>query len=91
MFEPRPDSNFEAFDARPEAENLPTGVRIAPDFYFTLMPRRLPPFASGSAIRSLRKTAEPGLRAAALWWAEALLAKQDANAAVESVHPPARG
>jgi hypothetical protein len=39
-----------------------------------MMPRRLPSFASGSDVRTLRKTAEPGLRAAALWWAEALVA-----------------
>jgi hypothetical protein len=47
-------------------------------------------FASGSDVRTLRKTAEPGLRAAALWWAEALLASQKAYKTVETVHPPAR-
>ena len=83
-------SNFECFHARPEAENLPTGVRIVADFYFTMMPRHLPPFASESDVRTLRKTAEPGLRAAALWWAEALLAKQEAYKMVETVHSPAR-
>ena len=83
-------SNFECFHARPEAENLPTGVRIAADFYFTMMPRHLPPFASESCVRTLRKTAEPGLRAAALWWAEALMAKQEAYKMVETLHPPAR-
>lgn len=35
-------TNFECFHARPEAENLPTGVRIAADFYFTMAPRLLP-------------------------------------------------
>jgi hypothetical protein len=83
-------SNFECFHARPEAETLPTGVRIVADFYFTMMPRHLPPFASESDVRTLRKTAEPGLRAAALWWAEALLAKQEAYTSVETVNPPAR-
>jgi hypothetical protein len=83
-------SNFESFHARPEAENLPNGVRIALGFYFTMMPRRLLPFASGHSVRTLRKTAEPGLRAAALWLAEALLAKQEAYTAVITVDPPAR-
>jgi hypothetical protein len=83
-------SNFECFAARPEAENLPNGVRSAAGFYFTMMPRRLPPFASGTAVRTLRKTAEPGLRAAALWFAEALLAKQEAYTCVETADPPAR-
>jgi hypothetical protein len=71
-------SNFECFAARPEAENLPNGVRSAAGIYFTMMPRRLLPFASRTAVRTLRKTGEPGLRAAALWMAEALLAKQEA-------------
>lgn len=71
-------SYFECFHARQKAENLPTGVRIVADFYSTMMPRHLPPFASESDVRTLRKTAEPGLRAAAVWWAEALLAKQEA-------------
>jgi hypothetical protein len=83
-------SNFECFCARPESENLPTGVRIVADFYFTMMPRHLPPFASGFSVRTLRKTPEPGLRAAALWMAEALLAKQEAYTRVETVEPPAR-
>jgi len=83
-------SNFECFPARPEAENLPNGVRNPADFYFTMMPRRLLPFDSGSSLRTLRKTAEPGLRAAALWLAEALLAKQEAYTGVETVDPPAR-
>ena len=65
-------------------------VRIVAGFYFTMMPRHLPPFDSESDVRTLRKTAEPGLRAAALWWAEALLAKQEAYKIVETVHPPAR-
>ena len=83
-------SNFECFPARPEAENLPNGVRIAAGFYFTMMPRLLPPFASGHSVRALRNTAEPGLRAAALWLAEALLAKQDTYVTVETLNPPAR-
>src|SRR5450631_3952192 len=83
-------SNFECFPARPEAENLPNGVRNPADFYFTMMPRRLLPFDSGSSLRTLRKTAEPGLRAAALWLVEALLAKQEAYTGVETVDPPAR-
>jgi hypothetical protein len=83
-------SNFECFHARPEAENLPNGVRIAADFYFTMMPRRLPPFASGRSVRTLSNTPEPGLRAAALWLAEALLAKQETYSLVETVDPPAR-
>jgi hypothetical protein len=83
-------SNFECFHARPEAENLPNGVRIAADFYFTMMPRRLPPFASGRSVRTLSHTPEPGLRAAALWLAEALLAKQENYTSVETVDPPAR-
>ena len=83
-------SNFECFPARPEAENLPNGVRNPADFYFTMLPRRLLPFASGSSVRTLRNTAEPGLRAAALWLAEALLAKQESYIGVETVDPPAR-
>jgi hypothetical protein len=83
-------SNFECFPARPEAENLPNGVRNPADFYFTMLPRRLLPFASGSSVRTLRNTAEPGLRAAALWLAEALLAKQESYTGVETVDPPAR-
>jgi hypothetical protein len=83
-------SNFECFHARPEAEDLPTGVRIVAEFYFTMMPRHLPPFASEFDVRTLRRTAEPGLRAAALWWAEALLGKQESYKLVETVHPPAR-
>ena len=55
-----------------------------------MMPHRLLPFASGSSVRTLRKTAEPGLRAAALWLAEALLAKQEAYTGIETVDPPAR-
>jgi hypothetical protein len=88
IFEPVTELLY--FTARPEAENLPTGVRIVADFYFTMMPRHLPPFASESDVRTLRKTAEPGLRAAALWWAEALLGKQESYKMVETVHPPAR-
>ena len=83
-------SNFECFPARPEAEDLPNGVRSAAGFYFTMMPRRLLPFGSGSSVRTLRKTAEPGLRAAALWLAEALLARQEAHTGVETLFPPAR-
>lgn len=83
-------SNFECFHARPEAENLPNGVRIAAGFYFTILPRRLPPFASGRSVRTLRETSEPGLRAAALWLAEALLARQETYVTVDTVSPPAR-
>jgi hypothetical protein len=83
-------SNFECFHARPEAENLPNGVRIAADFYLTMMPRRLPPFVSGRSVRTLSNTPEPGLRAAALWMAEALLAKQETCTTVDPVAPPAR-
>jgi len=71
-------------------EHPASRVRIVADFYFTMMPRHLPPFASESDVRALRKTAESRLRAAALWWAEALLAKQEAYQTVETVHPPAR-
>jgi hypothetical protein len=46
-------SNFECFHARLEAENLPTGVRIVADFYFTMMPRHLSPFASDLSKRSI--------------------------------------
>src|ERR1700723_2916797 len=83
-------SNSECFPARPEAENLPNGVRNPADFYFTMLSRRLLPFASGSSVRTLRNTAEPGLRAAALWLAEALLAKQESYTGLETVDPPAR-
>ena len=48
------------------------------------------PFDSAFSVRTLRKTPEPGLRAAALWKAEALLAKQEAYTRVETVEPPAR-
>ena len=83
-------SNFECFPARPEAENLPNGVRNPADFYFTMKPRRLPPYASGSPLRTLAKTPEPGLRAAALWLAEALLAKQEAYTSAPTLEAPAR-
>src|SRR6266403_1464676 len=73
----------------PYVGSLSKATRI-PRRTFTMMPRHLPPFASESDVRTLRKTAEPGLRAAALWWAEALLAKQEAYKMEETVHPPAR-
>jgi hypothetical protein len=83
-------SNFECFHARPEAENLPNGALRAAGFYFTMMPRRLLPYASGRSVRTLRETAEPGLRATALWLAEALLAKQESYTAASTLDPPGR-
>src|ERR1700731_3692062 len=62
------------------------GVRIVADFYFTMMPRHLPPFASESDVRTLRKTAEPGLRAPARGWADVRLGKQEASKIVETAH-----
>jgi hypothetical protein len=84
------EASWTAKKSRRRAQSRSEGLEGECDFYFTMMPRRLLPFASGSSVRTLRKTAEPGLRAAALWLAEALLAKQEAYTGVETVDPPAR-
>jgi hypothetical protein len=83
-------SNFQGFHARPEAEDLPTGVRIVADFYFTMMPRHLPPFASESDVRTLRKRRNRAFAPLPCGGRKRCWGNRNPYNMVETVHPPAR-
>jgi len=80
--------------ARPAAENLHQRRSESP---LTFLPYFRDDAAPPAPIRfraflsaTLSNTPEPGLRAAALWMAEALLAKQETYTTIDTVAPPAR-
>jgi hypothetical protein len=68
-------TNFEAFRARPAAEELPHGSSGTGSPYFGKAPRLQPPFDSNGAVRTLSSVNDPALRCPALWWAHVLLAE----------------
>jgi hypothetical protein len=68
-------TNFEAFRARPAAEELPQGIRGTGSPYFGKAPRLQPPFDSINTVRTLSSINDPALRCPALWWAHLLLAE----------------
>jgi hypothetical protein len=68
-------TNFEAFRARPAAEELPLGILGTGRPYFGKAHRLQPPFDSTGAVRTLSSVNDPALRCPALWWAHVLLAE----------------
>jgi hypothetical protein len=68
-------TNFEAFRARPAAEELPHGISGTGSPYFGKAPRLQPPFDSNNTVRTLSSVNDPALRCPALWWAHLLLAE----------------
>jgi hypothetical protein len=68
-------TNFEAFKARPAAEELPNGISGTGNPYFGKAPRLQPPFDASSAVRTLSSVNDPAQRCPALWWAHVLLAE----------------
>jgi hypothetical protein len=68
-------TNFEAFRARPAAEELPPGILGTGSPYFGKAPRLQPPFDSNAVVRTLSSVNDPALRCPALWWAHVLLAE----------------
>jgi hypothetical protein len=68
-------TNFEAFRARPAAEELPHGISGTGSPYFAKAPRLQPPFDSNNNVRTLSSVNDPALRCPALWWAHVLLAE----------------
>ena len=68
-------TNFEAFRARPAAEELPHGISGTGSPYFGKASRLQPPFDSNTTVRTLSSVNDPALRCPALWWAHVLLAE----------------
>ena len=68
-------TNFEAFRARPAAEELPHGIGGTGIPYFGKAPRLQPPFDANIAVRTLSSVNDPAQRCPALWWAHVLLAE----------------
>jgi len=68
-------TNFEAFRARPAAEELPHGISGTGIPYFGKAPRLQPPFDANIAVRTLSSVNDPAQRCPALWWAHVLLAE----------------
>ena len=66
-------TNFEAFRARPVAEELPYGISRTGSPYFGKAPRLQLPFDSNCTVRSLSSVNDAALRCPALWWAHVLL------------------
>jgi hypothetical protein len=66
-------TNFEAFRARPAAEELPSFIRGTGCPYFRKSCRLQLPFDSNSPVRTLSSVNDPALRCPALWWAHVLL------------------
>jgi hypothetical protein len=68
-------TNFEAFKARPAAEELPNCISGTGSPYFRKPFRRQPPLDSNAPVRMLSAVNDPTQRAPALWWAHVLLAE----------------
>jgi hypothetical protein len=68
-------TNFEAFRARPAAEESPTGILQTAWPYFGKATRFQPPFNSVGGVRALSSVNDPAIRCPALWWAHVLLAE----------------
>lgn len=83
-------TNFEAFRARPAAEELPFGIRGTGSPYFGKAHRLQPPFDGTRPVRTLSCVNDPALRCPALWWAHVLLAESHRCCNPERVGPPAR-
>jgi TniQ len=83
-------TNFEAFKARPAAEELPHGIGGTGSPYFGKAPRLQPPYDSDAAVRTLSSVNEPALRCAALWWAHVLLAESHLCCNPTRLGPPSR-
>jgi hypothetical protein len=66
-------TNFEAFRARPAAEELPLCICATGMPYFGKSYRLQRPFDSNSPVRTLSSVNDPALRCPALWWAHVLL------------------
>ena len=66
-------TNFEAFKARPAAEDLPHPIKLAGGFYFAIPNRIQPPFDADQPVRTLSSVNNPAMRSPALWWAHVLL------------------
>jgi hypothetical protein len=83
-------TNFEAFKARPAAEELPNGIGGTGSPYFGKARRRQPPYDSDAPVRTLSAVNEPTLRSPALWWAHVLLADTHRCCNPSQVGLPAR-
>ena len=66
-------TNFEAFKARPAAEDLPRFIRSAGCSYFEMSSRLQPSFDSNRPVRTLSSVNNPAIRCPALWWAHVLM------------------
>jgi hypothetical protein len=82
--------HFEAFKARPAAEELPHGIRGTGSPYFRKAPRLQPPYDSDASVRTLSSVNDPALRCAALWWAHVLLAESHPCCNPRRLGPPSR-
>ena len=83
-------TNFEAFKARPAAEELPHGISGTGSPYFRKAPRLQPPYDSDAIVRTLSSVNDPALRCAALWWAHVLLAESHPCRNPTRLGPPSR-
>jgi hypothetical protein len=83
-------TNFEAFKARPAAEELPLGISGTGSPYFRKAPRLQPPYDSDAIVRTLSSVNDPALRCAALWWAHVLLAESHPCCNPTRLGPPSR-
>jgi hypothetical protein len=83
-------TNFEAFKARPAAEELPHGISGTGSPYFGKASRRQPPFDSNVTVRTLSSVNDPAQRCSALWWAHVLLAESHRCCNPSRMGPPAR-
>jgi hypothetical protein len=83
-------TNFEAFKARPAAEELPHGISGTGSPYFRKAPRLQPPYDSDASARTLSSVNDPALRCAALWWAHVLLAESHPCCNPMRLGPPSR-
>jgi hypothetical protein len=83
-------TNFEAFRARPAAEELPPGIIGTGRPYFGKAPRLQLPLDSIGAVRTLSSVNDPALRCPALWWAHVLLAESHRCCNPSQMRAPAR-
>jgi hypothetical protein len=78
-------TNFEAFRARPAAEELPSCIRGTGTPYFGKSYRLQRPFDSNSPVRTLSSVNDPTLRRPALWWARTFCCASPIAAAIETI------
>jgi TniQ len=83
-------TNFEAFKARPAAEELPHGISGTGSPYFRKAPRLQPPYDSDAIVRTLSSVNDAALPCAALWWAHVLLAESHPCCNPTRLGPPSR-